>query len=412
MALSELAASPTRTLTRALLAAQAQSAVPSASPARHRDTCFRCFRPKSLCYCALLPQLHNRTPVLIVQHPRERFHPFGTARLLELGLLNSRVEIDHGGRLRRSGALQFESGAALLYPGPGARNLEDIPAGDRPKQLVMIDGTWHHAHTLLRDVKDLQLLPRVQLRLSTPSRYRIRAEPREECLSSVEATVRALQCIEPQTQGFNELLQAFEQIIDRQIVFLQKPQNARHNTRVRPKEQRKFPRALLADEHKLVVCYGESLPCGENRKQAFQWVAQRLASGEMFDCLLDPPQILPHPLAVYLQHMGIAPEALPSAIKPSLFAERWRKFCKGDDIVIAYNQSSLDLLSGLGAKALKSAVLKAVYFNLGRKHGSLDQIAERERLTAAPVDARGRAAQRVANAAALTRFLRRELAKV
>jgi hypothetical protein len=110
--------------------------------------------------------------------------------------------------------------------------------------------------------------------------------------------------------------------------------------------------------------------------------------------------------------MDIATQALSSAIDAPLFNERWRQFCNTDDVVIAYNQSSLDMLLGLGVKPIRSAVLKAVYFNLGRKHGSLDQIAEREHLVTAPVNARGRAAQRVANAGALTRFLRRELAQI
>jgi len=51
-----------------------------------RDTCYRCFRPLGSCLCDVIPAIDNRIPVLILQHARERTHPFNTARLVALGL--------------------------------------------------------------------------------------------------------------------------------------------------------------------------------------------------------------------------------------------------------------------------------------------------------------------------------------
>lgn len=377
---------------------------------QHREQCLRCFRPLGHCYCALLPTVDNQTPLLIVQHPRERFHPFGTARMLDLGLQRVRVEIDHVGRLQRPGALHFAPGAALLYPGPEARLLDELEPHERPRELVVIDGTWHHAHTLLRDIPDLQTLPCVKLRPTAPSRYRIRAEPRAECLSTVEATLRALQQIEPHTRGFDDLLAAFDRIIDHQIEFIRSSKQGRHVKRVRPAELRKFPRALVGDAHDLVVGYGESLPLGGEQKQLFQWSALRLTTGESFEHLLSPPVISgPHDLGVYLRHMRLDTEQLSRATSPEEFRARWQTFLRPNDVLVVHNQSSLDLLAGQGLLPAQSVVLKAVYFNLGRKFGSLDQIVQREGLTLQPPEVPGRAAERLANAAALTRFLREEL---
>jgi len=380
----------------------------------YREQCLRCFRPKAHCYCALLPRVDNRTPVVIVQHPRERFHPFGTARMLGLGLQKVRIVVDHSSRLRQSGAVEFGAGAALLYPGPGARDLAQLPASEQPRELVIIDGTWNHAHTLFRDVPELRELPRVRLSPSTPGRYRIRAEPRAECLSSLEATVQALQQMEPQTQGLAELLQAFESIIDRQIVFLKPGLSTRHPKRSRPPELRKFPRALVDDEVNLVVAYGDSVPSGTGQdKQALHWVAQRFASGETFECLVAPPDSLSaEQLAKHLHHMQLGAQDLSTAVSLAGFAEQWRGFLRPQDVVVAYNQSSIDQLSQAELAPRRAVVLKAVYFNLGRQYGSLDQIVDRERLRAEPCPVRGRAAHRLGNAIELVRFLRHELAQI
>jgi DTW domain-containing protein YfiP len=364
----------------------------------------------------LLPRVDNQTPLLIVQHPRERFHPFNTARLLGLGLQHVRIEVDHSGRLRRAGSLQFRPGAALLYPGPGARSLNDMPFKERPSELVMIDGTWHHAHTLLRDTPDLQRLPRVQIDSGTPSRYRIRREPRAECLSSVEAAVHALQQLEPGTSGLAELLNAFETIIDRQIGFLKPGFNTRHPKRARPRELRKFPRALLDPIDNLVVAYGDSVPSdssGRASSRALHWVAQRVASGECFDCVIEPPVSLSETLlGKHLRHMQLSAEDVRHALPSSEFVARWQSFLRPHDVVIVYNQSSLDLLAAEGVSPARQVVLKAMYFNLARSYGSLDQIVQYEALQGPACAVRGRASQRLGNALTLVQFLRERLAQL
>lgn len=386
----------------------------TSSVTQHREQCLACFRPKTHCYCDLLPRVSNQIPVLIVQHPRERFHPFNTARLLGLGLQDVRIEVDHSGRLRQPGSLQFRDGAALLYPGPGARSLHELPLDEQPRELVMIDGTWHHAHTLLRDVPDLQRLPRVQIDSGAPSRYRIRREPRAECLSSVEAAVHALQQMEPETQGLSELLQAFERIIDRQIGFLKPGFNTRHPKRARPRELRKFPRALLEPEERLVVAYGESVPddsSGQANSRVLHWVAQRAVNNECFDCVIAPPPALSEALLdKHRRHMVLTAEDLQRSVSQAEFVSRWRAFLRPHDVVVVYNQSSLDLLAAESVSPQRHVVLKAMYFNLNRSYGSLDQIVEHEGLMATASPVRGRASQRLGNALTLVRFLRERLA--
>src|SRR3954468_16996079 len=134
--------------------------------------CYVCFRPKETCFCASIPTIDNRTEVLILQHRRERFHPFNTARIIQKALRNSHLLADHTNNLAMQ--LRLKPRAGLLFPGPTALLVSDLTFEQRPEQLVVLDGTWHQAKTLVRAIPALQSLPRYRLAPTVPSRYRIR----------------------------------------------------------------------------------------------------------------------------------------------------------------------------------------------------------------------------------------------
>ena len=66
---------------------------------RHR--CYACFRPQSDCFCDTIPLIDNQMDVLILQHTRERFHAFNTARIVHKALRNSRLLVGHTRNLPR-----------------------------------------------------------------------------------------------------------------------------------------------------------------------------------------------------------------------------------------------------------------------------------------------------------------------
>lgn len=187
-----------------------------------RPTCYRCLRPTVSCVCDLVTPVDNRTRVVIVQHPRERRHPFGTVRLARLGLRNAEVHVASRSDDERTRCEPpVPQGAALLYP-PSA----SVPAtpldelSEPPPALVVLDGTWPCSRGLLRDNAWLRALPRVALTPTRPGRYRIRRAPRPGIqLSTIEAIVGALRILEPDTPGLLGLLDAFERMIDHQIAL-------------------------------------------------------------------------------------------------------------------------------------------------------------------------------------------------
>jgi DTW domain-containing protein YfiP len=167
-----------------------------------------------------VPEVANRTRITIVQHPRERFHPIGTARIARLGLANASLLVPRAVAPRSLRLpLDLAPGSALLFPGPGARDLAELGALERPSGLVVLDGTWSHARALLRENPALRSLPQVSLQPRAPSRYRIRKQPRSHFISTIEAIVEALRLLEPETQGLDGLLRAFDWMIDEQLVY-------------------------------------------------------------------------------------------------------------------------------------------------------------------------------------------------
>ncbi len=179
----------------------------------HRQRCYECFRPLSFCFCDAIPQIDNLTDVLILQHVGERFHPFNTARIVKKALRNCQLIVDHNHRLGTHN-LPILANAGLLYPGENAPVLSDLSSDERPEQLIIIDGTWHQAKTIVRDVLQLHDLPCYRLAPTSPGQYRIRREPNAHSLSTLEATVGALHALEPSTTGLDQLLDAFDQMAD------------------------------------------------------------------------------------------------------------------------------------------------------------------------------------------------------
>jgi hypothetical protein len=88
----------------------------------------------------------------------------------------------------------------LLYPGPDARNLSAggltaADLGGRTLLVFLLDSTWSGARKMLRLSPSLQRLPRVMFISSSPSRYVIKQQPQEGCLSTLEATHEMLRAL-------------------------------------------------------------------------------------------------------------------------------------------------------------------------------------------------------------------------
>lgn len=369
----------------------------------HRDFCYGCFRPTGDCFCAVIPTIANKTEVLIVQHMRERFHPFNTARMVHRALQNSRLLVDHTSQLAERTSLK--PGSGLLYPGPKAILLDDLPADQRPSQLVVLDGTWHHTKTLVREIPALHDLPRYQLAPVSPSRYRIRREPQDAFLSTVEATVAALRVLEPELVGLDHLLQAFDHMIDRQLAHPKSPY-ARQRLGRLTRNIRNIPLALLGDLANIVVAYGE-WPVGNQEREIHArnpayWVAERLVTGERFACTIRNDRPLSEAI---LRHLELTSGDFDTALTLEDARTSWAAFHRAGDTMAIFNESTARLLRLFSSQPSTCLVLKSIDFHPQRRYGTLDEIVAAEGLQVDPFPLRGRAGRRLSQTAALVRHL-------
>ncbi|MDU4254850.1 tRNA-uridine aminocarboxypropyltransferase [Pseudomonas sp.] len=182
-----------------------------------RARCPRCERPQTHCLCALIPRLDNRTRVLLLQHPSEAGHALNTARLAVLGLANAQLMVGED-----FSDLDLSAWDAwLLFPGESAVVLAELAAKpvDKPRLLVVPDGTWRKARKLLHLNPNLAALPRVVLPEGLTSRYRLRKAPTEGALSTIEAVVHALDALDA-PQSHADLLRPFDALIEGQIAAM------------------------------------------------------------------------------------------------------------------------------------------------------------------------------------------------
>lgn len=352
-----------------------------------RPHCYVCDKVEALCLCDRIAQVHNRTPVHIVQHRNEHRHPFGTVRIARLGLSNMTLDVVQNDR----DPLSLPDDAVVLFPDPGAPVLTELPVSARPTRLIVVDGTWAIASQLRRFHPALAGRSAVTLPPGPPSRYRLRSEPTPESISTLEAIVRALEVLEPDTQGLDGLIDAFDALNEDQLaVRRQHAATPRHRKKPRPRKPP--PEALTGDPSGLVLLYVElHQPRGQERRFVLRFTATRPGVGVLIDTLVDSP--LP-PSPERHDNMRVPLDAGIGTLTPAALAERLSRIIRPSDTLVSWSVRPASALRRLG---LNQPFLSAKHHygclflrNGDGKPGSLSEVADKLGLTPAPPRVPGR----------------------
>ena len=299
-------------------------------------------------------------------------------------------------RLRGDAApIPFPPKTGVLYPSASALPIEDIAVDERPTHLIAIDGTWHQARTLYRDMRWLHQFPHYALNPAEPSRYRIRREPKASFVSTLEAVLYSLHILEPELVGGPELLRCFDAMIDEQIRCAQEATLHHSRRRKRALEHRRKPRALAENFSQLVVVYTETVADAQGKRELVYFAAERLGTGEVFE-----RHVIPRckPLS---SHSAAGPHK-PSAVSFASFQRDWEHFSRSNDVFGAWSREALTWLPyDQRLPSGRTVSLKAAYRTLRGGRGSLDEIAVHERLPSEPGTLLGRGGRRLAHAKAL-----------
>lgn len=319
-----------------------------------RAVCGKCRRPSSDCFCGLLEPIPSATRVLILQHPRERDVPVGTARLARLGLHNAilRTDVDFSADPVVRACLA-EGPAYLLFPGEGAVDVETTRFPS-PITLVVLDGTWWQAAKLLKSNPMLAALPRLRLTPAAPSLYgEVRREPAEHCVATIEAIAHVLGHLEGDPDRFRALLRPFASMVERQRYFATQVQSGRQRRQreLRPPRD-PIPAPLRQRLGDLVCVHGEAnawphLHPERTPPETVHWLAKRLATGERFEAVLAPRGRLAPSTC---RHIKLDHERLAEGETWPAFVARFRAFLRPTDVILSWGHFPLATLTADGLR--------------------------------------------------------------
>jgi DTW domain-containing protein YfiP len=217
---------------------QRRSAQLEAAP-KYRELCGQCRQPGWSCYCSHVLKFNPQIKFVILTHPMEMRRRIATGLMSHLCLENSEWLIgqDYSASERIEELLNNpELQPMVLYPGRLSVNLSEMSAGQRSEIFLIektplvfvIDGTWATARKTMRLSKNLIMLPRVCFTPAKASRFRVRKQPRANCLSTIEAIHHFIELMgtrprfDLSARTHDGLMRVFDAMVERQIEFIRR----------------------------------------------------------------------------------------------------------------------------------------------------------------------------------------------
>ncbi len=161
-------------------------------------------------------------------HPKEfRKTKNGTGHMTNNSLENCElyVGIDFSDHIRVNELLNDEKYEAfILYPDSNSikLNTQKLP-NDKIPLIFIIDSTWPCSKKMLRVSTNLQNLKKVSFEHDKSSQFKIKTQPNQYCLSTIESTLCLLELLNLQnienidSKSLENFLSPFEKMVDYQV---------------------------------------------------------------------------------------------------------------------------------------------------------------------------------------------------
>ena len=300
---------------------------------------------------------------MLLQHPRERDVPIGTARMASLCLPNSELHV--GVHSASSPALARALGdparpAALLYPGAGRdrrRGESAARAGDAASSST---APGRRPRRSCATTPSSRALPRYAFTPPSPSEYRIRREPRRD----VRLDHRGARPRARRARRRSRALPRAARSVPRDGRRAARVRERLHRGARRRKRRRaRAPRARRAFRDRsrsdLVCVVGEanawpyrSAERGDGHPdELVHWVALRPSTGETFDVHRAPR----HPLAPSTPRTCASPRTSSRpAARSRRLPERFAAFVRERDVVCSWGRYATAPLRELGRRLCRA----------------------------------------------------------
>ncbi len=194
------------------------------------ERCLKCFRPIQNCYCRDISPIESGVKFIFLMHPHEaKKQRTGTGRLASLSILDSEIIIDESfdNNFRTQKLISNPSFYPMvLYPGNDVHTTESFNFKEalkgRTLLIFLIDATWVEARKMMHRSTSLQNLPQLSFSKKYRSRFTIKTQPEDYCLSTIESSyylLKELQNTEVCDSAVNgeSLMEVFKKMVDFQI---------------------------------------------------------------------------------------------------------------------------------------------------------------------------------------------------
>jgi len=204
-----------------------------------RDFCYTCYRPSSSCMCKYINKIETKTKFIILMHPKEfKKTKNGTGQFTKNTLSNSElfIGIDFTNHAKINALLEDSTNDCyLLYPSETSLNLsnEKVPS-EKNIVIFIIDSTWPCSKKMIKSSKNLQKLKMLSFDADKVSEFKIKKQPNEYCLSTIESTQYIIELLNKQNienntkEELSSMTKPFEKMVEYQLECLKRRKDPRY----------------------------------------------------------------------------------------------------------------------------------------------------------------------------------------
>ena len=194
-----------------------------------REKCYKCYRPKKSCMCEYIQKINTNTRFIIIMHPKEfKKTKNNTGRFTHQSLPHSEIHIgidfNHNDEINKIINDQRNS-CYVLYPGENSIKLnhQTIQKENKKNVIFIIDSTWPCSNKILAVSENISALPKLSFVHDRSSAYKIKTQPNEYCLSTIESTLCILELLNKHKienisqESLDNFLKPFEKMVEYQV---------------------------------------------------------------------------------------------------------------------------------------------------------------------------------------------------
>lgn len=213
-------------------------------PVRFRESCWTCYRAKSSCFCEFLKPFDPKVIFVILIHPIEWKRKIASGRMSHLMLKNSVfVKGENFSQDKKVNSIINESNnqCFVIYPSIHSVDISKLSSKEKEKLFdknktkvfFIIDGTWHTAQKTMHVSQNLKQLPTLSFIPTSQSNFRVRKQPKENCLSTIEAIHHTIELLgdsfefDTSTRIHDALIHVFNKSNDKQYAYVKEAQKVK-----------------------------------------------------------------------------------------------------------------------------------------------------------------------------------------